>query len=247
MANFSAFSFQIFLVRYDGDRQATLAKHTDNGDLTFSALLSDGFEGGGTRYWNRNTSQPFKYLLPDIGQVTLFPGVISHEGVQVTKGRRYLLIGFLAVDKYDPFTQKPTGLSWFASWGSLNWATVKFRFGYDSAVSNLGHGIQKWTTHKVVRGLFVELATRLYDVGDIVMPHFFTPIIQPNSTNAFLEAMDDAYYQSRNAEEGNTQYRPNDEANWFQGQLTNVDIDGTISSFDKARREKANLFEGELS
>jgi hypothetical protein len=106
----------MFVVRYDGDRQASLTQHTDAGHASFSALLSDGFEGGGTRYWNRNKDEPFAYVLPTVGKMTMFPALISHEGVPVEKGRRYLLIGFLSIDRVDPFTGEATGLNWFASW-----------------------------------------------------------------------------------------------------------------------------------
>ena len=92
---------KIFLVRYDGDRQASLSKHTDDGSITFSVLLSHGFEGGGTRYWNRfagddldNLGAPFSYILPKAGMMTTFPAMIQHEGVQTAKGHRYILIGF---------------------------------------------------------------------------------------------------------------------------------------------------------
>ena len=45
---------------------------------------------------------------------------VTHEGVQVEKGRRYLLIGFLSIDNVDPFDEnlRSSGLSWFASWFS---------------------------------------------------------------------------------------------------------------------------------
>ena len=68
--------------------QASLSKHTDDGSITFSALLSHVFEGGGTRYWNRfagddlnNLGAPFSYILPKAGMMTTFPAMIRHEGV----------------------------------------------------------------------------------------------------------------------------------------------------------------------
>ncbi|KAL3927312.1 MAG: hypothetical protein SGARI_005362, partial [Bacillariaceae sp.] len=71
----------IFVVRYDGDRQASLSRHMDDGSITFSALISDNFEGGGTRYWNRlegefspnMTGNPFAYVKPKKGMMTTFP------------------------------------------------------------------------------------------------------------------------------------------------------------------------------
>ena len=81
---------------------------------------------------NDNPGAPFTYVLPKAGMMTTFPGMIEHEGVQTTKGRRYLLIGFLAVDKIDPWTHRSTGLTWFSSWGSINWASTKFKEGMKS-------------------------------------------------------------------------------------------------------------------
>jgi hypothetical protein len=230
---------QIFVVRYDGDRQASLNRHTDSGDVTFSVLLSDGFEGGGTRYWNRHAREPFVYLLPEIGQTTLFPAVINHEGVEVDKGRRYLLIGFLSVDKIDPFTMEPTGMSWFASWGSMNWVSVRFKAGYESARRNImGRNKKidktKWTNHKYVRGLFVKLFELVTKFGDEVMPHFFTKIVQPNRTEEFFKALDDAYAAGKRLER---------EANWFQGQLIDIDFDGTVNAVQPNRKNNENLFE----
>lgn len=117
----------IFIVRYDGDRQASLPRHTDGGVITCQALLSDNFEGGGTRFWNRWSGQPFANVTPKIFQMTFFPATLNHEGIQVTKGRRYLLIPFLSIDRINPLSSEPTDLSLFASWGSLNWA-CKFYF-----------------------------------------------------------------------------------------------------------------------
>jgi hypothetical protein len=173
-------------------------------------------------------------LLPEIGQTTIFPAVINHEGVQVDQGRRYLLIGFLSVDNVDPFTMEPTGLSWFASWGSWNWASVRFKAGYESARSNIGRKVDKWTNHKYVRGLFVKLYELMVTFGDRTMPHFFTNIVQPNRTEDFFKALDDAYAAGK---------RPEREADWFKGQLIDIDFDGTVNALQSNRKNNANLFE----
>ena len=46
---FSTNQFQIFVVRYDHDKQPNLVSHTDSSDVSFNILLNDEFEGGGTR------------------------------------------------------------------------------------------------------------------------------------------------------------------------------------------------------
>ena len=213
---------QIFVIRYDGDRQASLEKHTDSGSLTFSALLSDGFKGGGTRYYNRfkertsNTAMfelggdPFAYVLPEKGMMQMFPGIIQHEGVQTEDGQRYLLIGFLNVDRVDPWTGQPTGLSWFASWGSINWATTKVKAGW----KDLSH-----TTSHQLRELFMTLQECLVTVGEIVYDHRFVALVNKTSSKEYLDAMDSHYDQ---AQRSGREPR----GSWFSGQQIDVGFDG---------------------
>jgi len=214
----------MFLIRYDGDRRASLSKHTDDGSITFSVLLSDGFEGGGTRYWNRLEANqgalgsPFAYLLPEVGMMQTFPAMIQHEGVQTTRGRRYLLIGFLAVDKIDPWTQHPTGLSWFSSWGSFNWVSTKLKEGKNAA----------WRAGNAGSGGFLDACYQsLVLVCDWVFPHRFAALVDSSDTDAYLSALDDAY------QAGSThQHR---RGSWFAGQQIDVHIDGTFARNRRAR------------
>lgn len=79
-----------FIVRYDGDRQAALSRHTDDGTITVSVLLNNDFEGGGTRYWNRvggdsfeDTAMPFGEFLTHIYDV-LYPSIsVSTLSLQI--------------------------------------------------------------------------------------------------------------------------------------------------------------------
>ncbi|KAL3934911.1 MAG: hypothetical protein SGBAC_009470 [Bacillariaceae sp.] len=259
----------IFVIRYDGDRQASLNPHTDDGDVTFSALLSDGFTGGGTNYYNRHDQyyheegnspyqpQPhevFAHVLPEIGQMTLFRSSITHEGVQVTKGRRYLLIGFLNIDNVDPWTSKPTGLSWLASWFSLNWAAVRFKAGYSSAVmTNAKLQDQKneeddWMTAEetkhgdwmsestYIRGLFIQFQLHLTLLADFTSTHFFQSIIPANQTKPFLETMDEAYALRKAS---------NKSPSWFSGQQVDLSIGGSFYSEWSTRARNSKKFDQE--
>lgn len=120
----------MFVVRYDENKRTRLVNHTDDGYISINVLLDDGFEGGGTRFWDRNSKAPFAHVHPtDVGQVLLHGALINHEGMHVEKGRRTIFVGFLEVDRVDPF--KPgypmTGLTWYSSWGSLFWLAVSLR------------------------------------------------------------------------------------------------------------------------
>lgn len=253
----------IFVIRYDGDRQASLNPHTDDGDVTFSALLSDGFAGGGTNYYDRYNQyyytgpqpyqpQPdevFAYVLPEIGQMTLFRSPILHEGVQVKKGRRYLLIGFLNVDNVDPWTDKPTGLSWFASWFSLNWASVRFKTGYSSAITDNAKRLQEqddwmaaeeehgnWISESTyVRGLFIQFHSHLTMLADFLNKHLFQQIIPADQTKPFLEKMDEAYERRR----------PSKLPSWFSGQQVELNIDGSFHSAWSTRKRQSEKFDQE--
>eukprot|EP00536_Pseudo-nitzschia_multiseries_P004878 jgi/Psemu1/189169/e_gw1.85.127.1 len=223
----------MFLIRYDGDRQASLSRHTDDGSVTFSVLLSDGFEGGGTRYWNRLRSDPnntggtlgspFAYLLPEVGMMQTFPAMIQHEGVQTTRGRRYLLIGFLAVDKIDPWRHTPTGLSWFSSWGSFNWASTKIKEGKNAAFrTGAGH-----RTGRILDGCHKFLVA----VCDLVFSHRFAVLVDGADADGYLRALDDAHAKTKRAGSSNHPKR----ASWFAGQQIDVNIDGTFSRNKNAR------------
>lgn len=254
----------IFVIRYDGDRQAALRPHTDDGDVTFSALLSDGFTGGGTNYYDRQNhyyhngkrpyqpkpSEVFAHVLPQIGQMTLFRGPVLHEGVQVKKGRRYLLIGFLSVDNVDPWTTETTtqstGLSWFASWLSMNWAAVRFGTGYQSAVLTHATNQEKdewmkedsnnedWISESsVMRGLFIQAHILLTTLADFTSPHFFQQIVPDSQTDEFVEALDLAHERNQ----------PKKMASWFSGQQVDLNIVGSVNNEWSTRTRNADKFD----
>lgn len=204
--------------------------------MTFTTLLADDFQGGGTRFWNRGLDEPFAVVKPKLGQLVTFPAKIEHEGLQVTNGTRILLIGFLSVDRIDPWTSKPTGLSWFASWGSLSWSTTKFSEGHRAAKFRLGaSGEGKWSNNKYVRSLFYEMVQVLCKVGDLLSSHFVANLVDESKETIFLEALDEAYFKKET--------KQTSRASWFQGQQINLSIDGTVNSLWATRKIHEDRFQ----
>ena len=85
---------ELFVVRYaaGGGGSPGLAPHRDGHPLSFSLLLSDpgDFEGGGTELQTLGTT-----LRPRQGEVLMHSGSMLHAGSPVSRGVRYLLVGFV--------------------------------------------------------------------------------------------------------------------------------------------------------
>eukprot|EP00977_Amphora_coffeiformis_P017619 scaffold5828_cov168-Amphora_coffeaeformis.AAC.22 len=207
----------LFVVRYDAGKQAHLANHTDDADISFNILLTEDFEGGGTRFWNRITRQPFAHVEPTtVGTGLMHGAQINHEGYHVSKGTRMILVGFTNIDRFDPWTGQSTGLSWMASWLSMAWVHIRFRAGYFLSVTRLETGGQPTKAYdaQFFRLLFRDLINILQWVGDNFLTHAVTTVVDSANTTAYLQALD-AEYEARG------KYKP--KANWFKGQ--NVDLD----------------------
>lgn len=81
----------IFVVKYKFDEQNYLDLHCDGSFLSFQILLSNtsSFEGGGTYFDDGLT------LNPEQGDLIIHSSRIKHSGLPITKGVRYLLVGFI--------------------------------------------------------------------------------------------------------------------------------------------------------
>ena len=84
----------LFIVKYKDNEQNYLDMHCDGSFLSFNILLSDtaDFEGGGTYFDDGLTA----YL--EQGDILIHTSRIKHAGLPITKGTRYLLVGFLNID-----------------------------------------------------------------------------------------------------------------------------------------------------
>lgn len=224
---------QIFIVRYDEDKQTRLVNHTDTGYISINVLLDDGFDGGGTRFWNRATREPFAHIQPtDVGQVLMHSALLNHEGMNVNKGRRTILVGFLDVDRIDPFASgnPPTGLSWFSSWGSLFWLVNKLKQGHKAAHRRLRQQQDHWRNNPYIRSFMGTAKMFLNDFTDQYFEHRVHHLVADDNRDAFMKVLDDSYTGSAAR------------AVWFQGQQVEIDITGQIVNEWNSRSSNNHRF-----
>ena len=81
----------VFVVKYDADKQRDLIKHTDAGDVSFMLALSPrtSYRGGGTAF--ESIKGP---LHLDQGSCVVFDAKLKHQGLPITQGKRLLLVAF---------------------------------------------------------------------------------------------------------------------------------------------------------
>lgn len=84
----------LFVVKYSVDSQKSLEMHCDGSFISFSILLNNEneFEGGGTYFDDGLTSKLGQ------GDMLLHSSQIKHSGLPITKGKRYLLVGFVNIE-----------------------------------------------------------------------------------------------------------------------------------------------------
>ena len=84
----------LFIVKYEKDAQSKLEIHTDGSFITFSIMLSSSkdYEGGGTEF--NDGIQTFL----EQGDILVHSGYVKHSGLEITKGTRYILVGFTSIN-----------------------------------------------------------------------------------------------------------------------------------------------------
>jgi hypothetical protein len=219
--------------------------------ITLNVLfcLSSIFTGGGTRFWNRLTGEPFAHVQPTRpGTVLTHSAEINHEGVQVTAGTRMILVGFLSVDRRNPSSRQSTGLSLYASAGCLTWMLKRFKSAYKLSHYRLrrqadveaggsadspeeGRASSFWKDNLYMRMLYFDLIAILQGVGDSIAPHFVAELVQDSNAEAYLAALDAAAAPLTTGK-----------AMWWKGQQLNVDWDGTVDSTWKTRQDHREAF-----
>ena len=85
----------IFVVKYSENGQKELDIHTDEGFFTFNILLNNNFEGGGTFFEDGIT------VKLETGDILVHNGNVNHSGKPITKGSRYVLVGFFDIIHKD--------------------------------------------------------------------------------------------------------------------------------------------------
>ena len=86
----------LFVVRYDAEEQRDLVRHVDAGDVSFMLALSDraAYSGGGTAFDVMETD----VVHLERGELVLFDAALYHAGISISRGKRYLLVGFCHTD-----------------------------------------------------------------------------------------------------------------------------------------------------
>uniref|UniRef100_A0A6U0JCU9 Fe2OG dioxygenase domain-containing protein n=1 Tax=Minutocellus polymorphus TaxID=265543 RepID=A0A6U0JCU9_9STRA len=228
----------IFVVRYDYERgQKSLRGHTDSSHVSFNILLNDEFTGGGTRFHNR-VAGTYQDGKPNPGEVLINNALVFHEGLSVSSGTRYILVGFMSADRVDPMSQEATGLNTFASWLSLPWLQVQLKDAIYSSYERMNDGGEpKWTDNKYIRNLFRDIVSAAQLFGDLWAPHTLTKLVDDANASKFIHALDEA--ESRKREQGAVYRR----ANWFKNQQLHVDIDGTVTKEWATRKRAGGKFQ----
>ena len=87
---------EIFIVKYEYNKQNKLIKHTDGNEFSFIIALNDDYTGGGTYF-----TKIKKHIDLKIGDALIFSGQNEHKGIKISSGIRYILVGFLNFNKID--------------------------------------------------------------------------------------------------------------------------------------------------
>lgn len=82
-----------FIIKYDANAQHKLDWHRDVSLISFNFCLNNDFEGGGTKFADLGET-----IRIETGDVVLHSGKALHSGNEVTKGIRYIIVGFVKVD-----------------------------------------------------------------------------------------------------------------------------------------------------
>jgi hypothetical protein len=92
--NISINIVDLFVVKYEKDAQNKLEIHTDGSFITFSIMLSSSkdYQGGGTEF-----NDGIQMFLEQ-GDILVHSGYVKHSGLEVTKGTRYILVGFTSIN-----------------------------------------------------------------------------------------------------------------------------------------------------
>lgn len=81
---------EYFIVKYEPTKQASLETHQDGSEFSFILALNDDYEGGGTYFPDID-----KHISLKTGECLVFSGQNRHQGQPITKGKRFILTGFL--------------------------------------------------------------------------------------------------------------------------------------------------------
>jgi hypothetical protein len=219
----------MFVVRYDAGQRIKLDNHTDDSDISVNILLNEDFTDGGTTFWNRVEDQPYAHVQPtQPGTLLSHSARINHEGAAISSGTRIILVGFLSVDRIDPFSHKPTGMSPYASWLSLSWMSARAKAGYLASRS------RNDDEENLAAHFFKRVWGLLEALGDLSGQHRHSVLVAETDAEKYLQALDEAYEK---------QGKQQPKASWFRGQQISLNFDGSIFNEWALRKEHSHIFE----
>mmetsp|Transcript_14867 Transcript_14867/g.41069 ORF Transcript_14867/g.41069 Transcript_14867/m.41069 type:complete len:446 (-) Transcript_14867:619-1956(-) len=236
----------LFLVRYQAGKRARLRKHVDDVDLSFNLLLSTNFTGGGTRFfngWQQKLNNPapendhefvFYHAQPRrAGTVLLHSSQVEHEGHQVDTGTRFILAGFLSVDRVNPLTSTSNRLSLFASWFHAQWVQIRLRAAHQQAKAEQKHSRSIltlwWST------LTAGAGALLLFLIEALSQHQAVELVSADHANEFIAALDEEYQNGNQPQQ--------QRASWYRGQQLQLQMDGSVWRVWDTRRENEELFQ----
>lgn len=226
-------AIDMFVVRYDDNGQNGLRQHCDEGTVSFNVLLNDEFEGGGTRFHDRIMRTSFT-VNPQPGQALVHNANILHEGLPILSGTRYILVGFVSVDRIDPLTTEKTGLSLYSSWLSVHWIQVRIKESHKASMVTESRG--DWNGVSLFQLLLPYLDSFLWSLGDILSQPFHAKLVESANKMRFLAALD-RMAEGRRMMESTGQAAVIRRPSWFKGQQLTVDFYGRLMGVWKSRED----------
>ena len=230
----------MFVVRYDGEGQQALKEHTDSSHISFNILLNDGFEGGGTRFYDRS-EQTYEDAHPKPGQVLINNAMVSHEGLATKKGTRYIFVGFMNIDPIDPWTHVKKETSYFSTYLSFPWLTVTLKEALMTRKSN-EDGVNRnsnpvFSKNFYANSILTESTKRFAEWGDNFSPHGIVTMVKEEDAEVYLDTLDGFYEQNHDRLFT---------SRWYSGQQIMINMDGKFRSNWAERSENEELFRDEL-
>ena len=88
----------LFFVKYEAAGQNSVGVHRDGSVLSFNILLNPAseFDGGGTWFDHTNMTHTIEQ-----GDVLVHSGKLRHAGTAITRGKRFILVGFVDAGGVD--------------------------------------------------------------------------------------------------------------------------------------------------
>lgn len=183
-------AYDLFIVQYGANHQAALERHMDGGDIGVTLLLNDEFEGGGTRYYDRRSDEPFHHVqTKQVGNLITHPALMDHEGFPITEGKRYILVVLLDIDrtlnaKSDGIH---TGISPFASYLNINWVYRRIANYHSEHMGWIRKNCSKRTRDFMYR--ILKAALSFSDQAD----HKVEYLVRDKDATSFIQAIEKMY------------------------------------------------------